>query len=472
MSVYNSKIRGGNANMSDSQDTVSRAAFDRERASRKEAERLLEAKARELWERNEELRRLNSSLDDLVNERTGELSAAKDHALAASRAKSDFLANVSHEIRTPLTAILGFVDLLATDPECDADPKLRLEHLATIRRNGRHLLSLINDILELAKADNHTETIRLEPASIQTAVRDIIELMSPQASAKGIFLHAWFEQVPEFVNTDLGRVRQILTNLVGNAVKFTDHGHVNIRCVFNSDASRLRFDIIDTGIGMNAEQRSRVFNPFEQADTDTARKFGGTGLGLHISRKLARLLGGDITVNSVSGEGSTFTLELPVEAATAPTVAPLAERARSSNIQGIRILFADDAEDTRRLVKHHLSKSGASVTCVKGGLEALDALSDERSGAGLLKIPSPFDVFITDVQMPEMDGYSCVRILRGRGCGIPIVALTACAFADEQPAALDAGCDAYLPKPIDFKELLATIGRLCAKRGECGDLAA
>lgn len=458
--------------MSDPRDTVSRAAFERERASRKEAERLLEAKARELWERNEELRRLNSTLDELVNERTRELLAAKEDALAASRAKSDFLANVSHEIRTPLTAILGFVDLLATDPECDADPKLRLEHLATIRRNGRHLLSLINDILELARADNHTEKIRPEPASIQTAVRDIIELMSPQAAAKGIFLHAWFERVPELVNTDLGRVRQILTNLIGNAVKFTDHGHVNVRAAYNAEASRLRFDIIDTGIGMNAEQRLRVFNPFEQADTEIARKFGGTGLGLHISRKLARLLGGDITVSSTSGEGSTFTFELPVTIACATPNAVIAARTPCSSLNGIRILFADDAEDTRRLVKHHLVKAGATVTCVKGGLEALDALSDERSGAALLKCPSPFDVFITDVQMPEMDGYSCVRILRSRGCAIPIIALTACAFADEQPVALDAGCDAYLPKPIDFKALLTTIRWLCETDDQRGNVAA
>jgi len=400
-----------------------------------------------------------------------ELITAREAAESSSRAKSEFLANMSHEIRTPMTAILGFTELLVSDGDRSKAPRHSLEAIDTIRRNGEHLMSIINDILDLSKIEAGklvAETIETDVAQV---VHETLTLMDVKAKSKGLSLEAQFlTPIPAHINSDPLRLRQILMNLVGNAIKFTEVGGVKLGISCDPKNQLFRVDIADTGIGIPPEQRERLFGAFIQGDASTTRKFGGTGLGLQISRRLAQILGGDISVTSEPGKGSCFSVSVrtgdisDVSMRTLEPAQPVlsvlpATSGPRGQLAGIRILLAEDGPDNQRLISFLLRKAGAEVTIVQNGRLAVETLSIDGSIRSALASPPAFDLLLTDMQMPEMDGYDATSLLRRKGCTLPIVALTAHAMAGDMDKCLAAGCDDYAAKPIDREKLIQTCRR-------------
>jgi PAS domain S-box-containing protein len=398
------------------------------------------------------------------------IERARDEAEAANRAKSDFLANMSHEIRTPMTAMLGYADLLA-DQGASLSNQERGEYIETIKRNGNHLLSIINDILDIAKIEAGkmtVERIDIEPIAI---AKDVASLFKAKAAAVGVELELKQNgRLPAVILGDPVRFRQILMNLVGNAVKFTQAGRITLECELDGSNplnGMLSIRVRDTGVGMTPEQLSRLFRAFEQADTTMTRRFGGTGLGLRIAKRLAELMGGSLTVTSAEGVGSTFTFTIPAGAmqlirfdADAEHHAPVASApaaAPAVSLAGVRILLMEDGPDNQRLISFHLRKAGAIVTIADNGRIGVEMLSSDGTIMGSLKKKADFDIVLSDMQMPELDGYSAAQWLRSRGFDLPIIALTAHAMSGDAQKCIEAGCDAYATKPVDRTQLL----RLC-----------
>jgi signal transduction histidine kinase/DNA-binding NarL/FixJ family response regulator/HPt (histidine-containing phosphotransfer) domain-containing protein len=398
----------------------------------------------------------------LLEQANHTIQQAKEAAEAASVAKSQFLANMSHEIRTPLTAVLGFAENLLepTMPEPE-----RREAIKTILRNGEHLLEIINGILDLSKIEaGRLEIERLRISPVQLAA-DVISIMRVRADAKNLPLQLQFAgPVPETILSDPTRLKQILLNLVGNAIKFTERGRVVLAVDLHrgSGQPKMRFRIIDTGIGLTPDQCAKMFQPFTQADGSTTRKFGGTGLGLAISRHLTRLLGGDVSLESVAGEGSVFTvtvdpgtldsvrmLENPTEALAAEPEFAVADPSEAR--LPVRILLAEDSPDNQVLISTFLRKLGATVEIAVDGRQAVgQALAAQAAG-------EPFHLVLMDMQMPELDGLEATRELRRREFLSPIIALTANAMGGDQQRCLNAGCNDYATKPIDRRRLVAQI---------------
>jgi len=392
---------------------------------------------------------------------------ARRAAQEASRLKSEFLAHTSHEIRTPMTALVGYTELLG-DP--DLSPAERAEGLATIRRNGEHLMTIVNDILDLSKIESGRMTIERMACSPFALVAEVAAVLRPRAAHDGLDVEVGYRSpLPETIETDPTRLRQILLNLVGNAIKFTPRGSVRLE-VGPVEDTRLCFEVIDTGIGLDAEQQARLFTAFSQADASTTRRFGGTGLGLAISKRLAGMLGGDLRVRSVPGEGSTFTLTIDVGSLAGvrlldrpPDVPAAAERREPSAhapqaLRG-RILLAEDGLDARRLLARHLRAAGAEVETAENGLVACE-LALRAADAG-----TPYDLILMDMQMPELDGYAAAARLRAAGYRGPIVALTAHAMEDERARCLGAGCDGFAAKPILRRTLIEVARAYLAPAG-------
>ena len=388
-------------------------------------------------------------------------------AEASTHAKSEFLANMSHEIRTPLTAILGYADLLLSEEDIERAPKHRRQAFETIHRNGEHLLKVINGILDMAKVEAGRMEIHRVRCSPFAVMDEIVSLMRVRADAKQLSLRCdVVGSLPETVLTDPLRLRQVLINLVGNAIKFTDHGEVRItaRLVRDGDRPRLQLDVADTGIGMSKSQVEDLFQPFGQVDGSAARRFGGTGLGLCLSKWFVEALGGTIDVQSEPDQGSTFSITIDpgnlngirmVEHGPEQVIEAVAS-SRTIELHG-RILLAEDGLDNQRLISLLLKQAGAEVSVVENGryavTQALSAWTDER----------PFDVILMDMQMPEMDGYEAARILRNQGYSGPIIALTAHAMVEDRQRCLDAGCNDYATKPIDRLSLLAMVAHWAAQ---------
>lgn len=400
-------------------------------------------------------------------------------AEASSQAKSEFLANMSHEIRTPMTAILGFSEILM---ESVTDSQ-QLDAIRTVRLNGEHLLQVINDILDLSKIEAGKLEVECTTCSPREVLADVVAMMEPRARAKELRLEVEYAGLmPQTIQSDSTRLRQILINLTGNAVKFTKTGKVRlVSRLLGAESSnpKLQIDVIDTGIGMTEEQVTRLFVPFQQADTSTTRKYGGTGLGLVISRRLAQKLGGNIVVKSRPGDGSCFTLTVPtgaldeVEFIDYPTdlKTPLKSKAhpvaRNTTLD-CRVLLAEDGPDNQRLITLLLEKAGVQVVKAENGLVAHDLALEAQD------THSPFDVILMDMQMPVMDGYHATRKLREAGYTWPIIALTAHAMSTDQEKCLAAGCDGYMTKPIDRAKLISLVSDFAPRRKQdkaCNALA-
>lgn len=388
------------------------------------------------------------------------LELARKAAEAADRAKTEFLANMSHEIRTPMTAILGFTDLLLDHPWSESE---RREYLTIIRENGQMLLQLINDILDLSKIEAEKMAVERLPCVPMKILDEVTALMRVRADEKGIRLGACYDAaVPPMIYTDPIRLRQILVNLVGNAVKFTKQGKVQIQVSYQSGTEgspKLTFAVADTGIGISAEGLATIFEPFTQADGSLARLFGGTGLGLAISRRLAKLLGGTLEATSEPGKGSVFTLSIdpgPLNAPllTVPHLPTIPESVASPvTLRPGRILLVEDTMSGRRVIQTLLEKAGLTVDTSENGLEGCRAVF--RAVAD----HQPYDAILMDMQMPEMDGYEATRQLRRQGWRGPIIALTAHAMEGDRAKCLASGCDDYVAKPVSRGALIEALGR-------------
>ncbi len=415
--------------------------------------------AHEITDRRRAEQSLKESTKSLqeANRRLGE---ACEKAESANKAKSEFLANMSHEIRTPMTAIIGFSEvLLESAPTGEV-----AEACHIIKRNGDHLLNLINDILDLSKIEAGKHKINLEDASPRQIVADVVSTMQVRADAKGLRIGVEFlDGVPSVIRTDPLRLRQILVNLLGNAIKFTEVGgvHISVRSGPRShDAPTLLFSVSDTGIGIATAHLSLLFQPFSQADTSAHRSFGGTGLGLAISKRLAAMLGGDITVFSVIGSGTTFNLTIATGSPSGNTLTDAATSSQPAETNerpdfptsNCRVLLAEDGPDNQRLIAFLLRKAGAEVTVVEHGQKAVDLLLQDPA-------TNTFDIVLMDMQMPVMDGYEATIQLRQAGYQGPIVALTAHAMTEDRRKCLDAGCDDYLAKPVDRHALLEIVAK-------------
>lgn len=400
---------------------------------------------------NGEVRGIVSLFNDISahKEIQEQLKQAKEAAEAANEAKSAFLANMSHEIRTPLGAVLGFSELIATEKLTTAE---KTSYIEAIHRNGDLLSRIINDILDLSKVEVGKLQVERRAISLHELISDVSTILSLHAKKKNLQLHFKTDPgVPDTIEADPFRLRQILLNVIGNAIKFTKMGRIEVLVSFHQQ--KLHFVVQDTGLGISAQQAQHLFQPFSQADASTKRKFGGTGLGLVLSRRLAQLMGGDVQlVESILEQGSTF--EITVDSGPSiseQVVVPASYQSsllKKVDLKGLRILLAEDAPDNQVLISRILKFTGASVEVANNGAEAIKKTQSHD-----------YDVILMDLQMPVMDGYEAVQRLRQGGYEKPVVALTAHALKQERDRCLASGFDDHLSKPIDRKALIQALNR-------------
>ncbi|RYZ85282.1 MAG: response regulator [Proteobacteria bacterium] len=373
---------------------------------------------------------------------------------AANQAKSILLANASHEIRTPLAAINGFADMILTSPKLD--PDLR-DDLKMVLRNGKYLVSLVNDLIDLSKLES--DQIYIEKAVIDplNETKEVIALLLPQFSAKGLKLEFSYEgQLPKRIETDPTRLREILINLLTNAYKFTDEGVIKVVARFSHDSNSITFSVSDTGIGIDPRVAKLLFQPFSRGESLRVQRTEGSGLGLALSKRLAKLLGGDLVIlQDPANRGTTFELTIdaghPNEATT-----PRSQRTQRLDsapqgqglLTGRKILVVDDAPDLQVLMKRFLEKQGADIEIRSNGQEALDSTLD-----GI------YDLILMDIKMPVMDGYAAANFIRKNGYKLPMIAVTAHASADDRQRCYQNGFDAYISKPVDFEHLVDDLAK-------------
>ncbi|MBI1247723.1 response regulator [bacterium] len=433
---------------------------------RSEMEQMQVEVEREVTDRTREIelqRLVLQESHERLERQTAELRRAIEASEGANRAKSAFLANMSHEIRTPLTAILGFADVLLETGDIKKAPADRVDAIETIRRNGSHLIALINDVLDLSKIEAGKFQVENLPCSLHRLIGDLKHLMQVRAEEKKLSINIHYDgPIPEMILTDPTRLRQILMNLLSNAIKFTQEGEVSISVtlVGKREDRKIQIDVKDTGLGISDEMREKLFHPFTQADGSMSRRFGGTGLGLTISRRFAQLLGGDLEILETSSAGSTFRLridpgplqnvelhepneqkiEKPAQVKPAP--------ASKEVLKDLHILLVEDGPDNQRLIQFLLKKAGATVELAENGQIGYDKAT---------QTDQPFDVILMDMQMPIMDGYTAASKLRADGYGGPIIALTAHAMAEDRNRCVEAGCTDYSTKPVDRTKLIELI---------------
>lgn len=395
-----------------------------------------------------ELAEYRFHLEELVSQRTAELALAKEAAEAANRAKTAFLANMSHELRTPLNAILGFAQLMERDPSLDSDHRRELQ---TINRSGRHLLTLINDVLEIARIEAGHTTIVSKPFDFIDLIRSVEEMMRLRAETKG--LHFQVEphsDLPYSVIGDGQRLKQVLLNLLGNAIKYTEQGTVTLRVTPNPHNDLIRFEVIDTGAGIAPDDQAHIFQAFYQTEIGLAQG-EGAGLGLTLCREFVHMMGGDITVNSQVDQGSEFAFSLPLPATDqVPTTLP---QARVLGLQPgqppVRVLIAEDATDSREFLARLLTSVGFEVMAVENGLKAVESFKSWH----------PHFIWM-DIRMPVLNGFAATQHIRALPGGdqVKIVALTASVFQERMSDILQAGCDDILGKPFEEEQLFQIMG--------------
>jgi len=400
-----------------------------------------------------EIREINKQLEDSIKQ----ANLTAQQAICASRAKSEFLANMSHEIRTPMNAIIGFSNILIHEDMPDEQKKC----VNLIHQASQNLIKLIDDILDFSKIEAGKIDIDIIDCDLGWMLANVESLMRPAAAEKGLkFEILQSFELPAKIRTDPDRLQQCLINLVNNAIKFTEQGHIHINVSFQQDNNKpfIRFDVADTGIGIRPEKQKTIFDPFSQAEISTNHKFGGTGLGLAITKQLTKILEGKIFVNSAPGQGSVFSLIIPagLDIKSKPPLdkSQLAKHTmQNEDVQPParccgKVLLAEDNLSNQLVTTLLLEKFGAAVTVVEHGQKALEKVLAED-----------FDLILMDMRMPVMNGYEATKAIRRKGIKTPIVALTGYAFKDDKDKCLDAGCDDYLAKPIYRKKLFETVSK-------------
>jgi signal transduction histidine kinase/CheY-like chemotaxis protein len=430
--------------VSDTQQLARR--LEREKQARKAAEAIAEEKTREIYDANVRLQHLNSRLEELVRQRTMELAAARDEAVRANQAKSDFLASMSHELRTPLNAIIGYSEMLLEEPEDRVRPEVRPD-LDNIRSAGKHLLGLINEILDLSKIEAGKMDIFLEVFDMVALLGEVRATVQPLMANNGNTLEVRCGSDLATLRSDQTKVRQILLNLLSNAAKFTTEGRVTVeaRRLMEGASDQVELKVSDSGIGMTPEQLTGLFQPFSQADASTTRNYGGTGLGLAITQHFCRMLGGDIGVESEVGKGSTFTIRVPAICPSAPP--RRAEAVAQRTVTGT-VLLVDDERVAGNVLGRALTQEGYRVVRAAGGEEGLRHAREDKP-----------DAIILDVITPDLDGWSILRSLKTdpQLSEIPVILVT---LMGDRDMGFALGAAEYLTKPINPKELIRLLARV------------
>lgn len=433
--------------------------LERERSSRKQAEELLENKSLELWninqtleEKSMELAQLNHSLEEKVDKRTEELQLALVKMEEASKAKSQFLANMSHELRTPLNAIIGFSQILERNKELTEKPKL---YISKINDSGSKLLQLINSILDFSKVEAGEVSLEKMEFNLYKVVQSVITQLELKAKEKNLeIIIEYGNNVDSKFNGDSLRLSQILTNLLTNAVKFTEHGSITI-LIAKSAEDRYRFEVKDTGIGLTPAQIEKLFKPFSQADSSTTRNYGGTGLGLSISKEFVELMNGKIWIESVYGVGTSFIFEIDLEFTNTfgvnDYVQKLVEEVHLADdikhLGGKNILLVEDNITNQLVLTSILEDSALNIDIANNGQEAIVSFYSDNK----------YDLILMDLQMPILDGYEASKIIRSIDKKIPIIALSASVLRADIDKTFDYGMNAHLDKPIDINKLYETL---------------
>jgi signal transduction histidine kinase/ActR/RegA family two-component response regulator len=425
---------------------------ERERQARKQAEQLLEHKSRELYEANQQLQAQTAKLELTVLERTRALEEALAAMQDALRAKGEFLAVVSHEIRTPMNGVLGMAELLRLTDLTDEQRR----YVSTIQTSGETLLAIINDILDMSKLDSGKVRLDARPLEPRVVLREVADLLGAQAQSKGLYLDVDVARdVPKWIAGDATRLKQIVTNLVGNALKFTHHGGVRVSLALVEAGAILECQVQDTGIGIPPDKVGRLFERFSQVDSSINRRYGGTGLGLVICKHLVEAMGGVISAQSKQHRGSTFTFRIPFTPAEPPAAAPAPASDAPAAACGLRILLVEDNPVNQMLAMGMLQKLGCTADLARDGEEAL----------GMVRAVD-YDLVLMDMQMPRMDGLTATRAIRGMSLRAQpqIVALTANAMESDRDLCLAAGMNDFLAKPFKVGELEGKVAAAVARR--------
>jgi signal transduction histidine kinase/DNA-binding response OmpR family regulator len=426
-------------------EDILKKRYQREREARKAAESVLEQKSIELFERNQELERFKENLEQEVLERTQEAEKAKTEAYAANQAKSQFLANMSHEIRTPLTAIIGFAEVLQ---QHKLPPEESEKHLTTIIRSGRHLTALLGEILDLSKIENQKLELELLRFNLPSLLQDIEQIYQLNCQQKQLdFILVLESVIPEWVVTDPTRVKQVIHNLLNNAIKFTETGKVEFHVSFTTKTQTLQIDVIDTGEGIAQDKQDLIFESFRQADTSISRNFGGTGLGLFITKSLIELMNGSISVDSTIGLGSKFTVTIPCKshegeynASKHKTIVDISPE-QIPSLTG-NILLVEDTVVNQQLISFNLEKAGVHVDLAENGQVGLEKA-----------LTNSYDLILMDIQMPIMDGKEAIKALKQLGISTPTYALTANIMPSDIHEYSEIGFTGTLGKPLELTNL-------------------